>query len=197
MTDQFQDPNWFNDLLGPEERVLWQGSPKPAGLIKAIVPVLLFLVFLAFIVVIGWVGVQEKGTPAATNHLILAIIFLAADLLFFYLAVIVFPRKRRTMQYLITNQRILMKSKGFGENLESYDLGRIVDWETQKKQDGSGEIYFASFSIDDANPEEAAHEAEPGKEPFEGVLFGLGNVDEVMMILQSANAEAKKQSQHQ
>lgn len=192
--DQLQYSNWFNGLLRTEERVLWQGCPKHGGLIKVIIPVLLFIVFLAFIIVIGWEGVQEKGTPIAVNHLILSVIFLAADLLFLYLAVIVWPRKARTMQYLITNQRILMKSKGFGDKLESYDLDRIVDWEPHKKSDGSGEIYFASFSIDDANPEETAHEVEPGKEPFQGVLFGLENVDKVMMILQSAVAEVKKQT---
>jgi len=192
MTGQLQYPDWFNDLLRPEEHVLWQGCPKQGGLIKIIFPVLLFLVFLAFIIVIGWGAVLNKGTTIATNHLILAVIFLAADLLFLYLAVVVFPRKARTMQYLITNQRILMKSKGFGEKLESYDLDRIVDWELQKKQDGSGEIYFGSFSIDDANPEEAAREAEPEQEPFQGVLFGLENVDQIMLILQNVHAQAKK-----
>jgi hypothetical protein len=194
MMDQSQYPNWFNDLLRPEEHVLWQGSPKQGGLIKFIVPVLLFIVFVAFITAIGWEGAPEKGTTIAAIHLNWASIFLAAFLLFLYLAVIVWPRNARTMQYLITNQRILIKSKGFREKLESYDLDRIVDCEPQKKQDGSGEIYFSNFSIDDINPEEAVQETKPEKETFQGVLFGLENVDKVMIILQSALAEAKKQS---
>jgi hypothetical protein len=189
MTDQ---PGWFNDLLRPQERVLWQGRPKPGGLVNIIVPVLLFILFLVFSIAIGWMAVSEKGAPNATNHLILAVVLLAGDLLFLFLAVVVSPRKARTMQYLITNQRILMKSRVFGDKLETYDLDQIVEWEPKKKPDGSGEIFFANFSIEDAGPEEDARRAEPGNEPFQGDFFGLENVDEVMMILQSAAAEAKK-----
>jgi hypothetical protein len=193
MTTQFEGYDWFSNLLRPEERVLWQGRPKQGGLIKPFAFTLLALVFLVFIALIAWLGLQEKGTTMGTNHLILAGIFFVADLIFFYIAVILLPGKARTMQYLITDQRILIKSKVFSEKVESYDLARIVDWEKHRTGDGNGELYFASFSIEDPDDaDRVEREMEQGKEPFEDVLFGLENVDEVAVIFQDALDGQKK-----
>lgn len=131
--------------LLPGERVVWHGHP-PIGL--NLRPIEFFLIPFSLLwggFAFFWNGlVWVKGAPILFN--LFGLPFLVLGLYMIFGRFFVDAYIRRTMQYFVTDRRILILRSGWMGATKSMDIRRLPALELDERPDGCGTIRFSEQS---------------------------------------------------
>lgn len=133
----------LKDELNPGETIEWSGKPNSGIIIKTddVIPLLINLIFIAlaffFLRTIFINGISPLGVL-----LFLLVGSLAALPFFSILAGTLFfqPHLRKNRLYVVTNQRIIILTKGKNINIKSVRLDAIRVMNINVRKDGQGTL---------------------------------------------------------
>ena len=132
-------PETFPFELGPGERLIWSGSPRPGGAIGATeiaqtgIAVVFVYLFVKFYGVARYNSAQENILWAG---LLLAMLYFSLGTLFMERV-----RRRRSV-YAITSERLLMINTVFSRFVKSFPLRTITDSKLEELKGGIGNIWI-------------------------------------------------------
>lgn len=129
--------------LAPGERVLWQGAP-PTGFRVSVQDVFLIpfsLVWCGFVVFAATMSLRD-GVPGVAQLFLLP--FLAIGLHMVAGRFFVDAWRRRRTEYVVTNERVIIRSGIFGREVKSLSLALLTEVTFRERRDGSGTIELGS-----------------------------------------------------
>ena len=190
MRQEVSEVGWYYPLLREGESVLWEGKPVkysyPGRFFRGI-----FFLFWAGFAFYWEASVIISGAPLVM--ILFGLLFVGVGIYFLFYHFVLEPKLLRSQRYLITNQRVIIRKKGFRQqDITNLELDLISKTEIHKNRAGGGDIYFHSGGLQtsfSSNPKLfSAFSIISSSSGF----FGLENVEEVAQILERAIAEVKK-----
>ena len=142
----------LKDHLVPEEKVLWEGRPRP-GLIFgateafAIPSGIFYLVFSLFL---GFETAPKSNAPGFM--IFLAFVAFLVGLYFTIGAALVSAYRRRHTLCAVTDQRVIMATDAWRRSIRSLPLVSLTDFSLSLRRDGRGTITFGQAGSSRRNP---------------------------------------------
>lgn len=168
-------------LMGPDEYVLWQGRPDKKGrvLFGTDMTQLIFSIFWAVLACGFCVPVFLYGIdPSAYFIFIFPLVGIGMIIGQFYKI----SRIKNHTEYVITNKRLYRR---MGKNIDRYDAGTTLGYETQYHRNGNASIRFP-MAIDRRKGRVSVN----GREVPQYVsLINIGDVDRVQQALSNMSVE--------
>jgi hypothetical protein len=127
--------------LGPEERVLWSGQPRPGVRLTGADA---FLIPVSLLWCGGAISAGYSAIKSGTDPFGMAFVgvFVLAGLYIVFGRFFVDAWLRRKTFYAVTNERVLIVTEAFGRKVRTLSLRTLPEMTLRERRDGSGEILF-------------------------------------------------------
>jgi len=137
--------------MGPDERLLWSGRPRPWNLVRAALPIAAFAVpWTAFSVfwMAGAAGfkVPDLRTGGFALFPLFGVPFLLIGLLMLGSPLWVMSQAKHTV-YAVTSRRLLIVVRGRSTSVRSFDPGKLAPLQRFDRPDGTGDLLFPDQTL--------------------------------------------------